>query len=1127
MGPMWERVQAAQQQTAATSDDGGRWSSLGGSGRQDDGMFSEFGRGLGFLVNNPVTQTAIRPLTVLDVPRRHVAFTGEQIGRIVSGNEMLDWDEWKERVSDPTYGMGRVIPDTGIGALDRTTGFLGDVLTDPLSYFTFGAGRLGGAAGRASAAARLGGMRNPDGSARFSEDVIDRIGRLGVNAATPAEREALGIGQAGLRWGGMRIPGTQGFAEDVGTKLAQARAAAMGGRFGDQVRRFRTPSGSRQNPVDLRDAYQRLFTGRGPQTAREAAAQVAYANNHRLGVGDVRARFGHRTNELMRRTPRGQRQMVTREIESGASSQLADAHREVFREMRDIHERAARNAGLEPQIGDLGPNYVPHYWTREGRQWLFESDDPLAAEARRVFRIDDTAGSGRAAQRQITPGTYTIGDQTFTLRTGTIDEINDVLTNLNPRINRFLEDDISEILLRYRADIEQDVGRLTGVGHLLEQYPEVARRARDVMVRDEAATARATRGAADELADSLEREVAQTGRQATRQRGQALARIEQTRRHIHQQIGINEQQRMPWDLREAVDRSLRALDRIATMRKNPEQAAEAQRLARELIDAVEEAGLTRYQIGPGQHRIVGDASVLGSETINLQLATLRTEADGTLWYWVDPQRQTVSATFRSEEAARHAVADIQRRAPRFSRARTEQARELTNRAAPGNADLDHAVDSLLVSIRQLEEVERLGWTEAAQRSMLRAARQGDIDEIVIDMLDTGWARIGNNLIDQGPEGVVFSQQLARMHTNIAQELKNGGLWRLYDEYTAFFKAFATATPGFHMRNFLSAAFMNMSDGVGVGKMLDALRLFRQFRRNPDEFMNNADKRTRQAFEATFASGAGGRFSPAALDQDLFQPGGIGKVANNPWTRLSNRAGEWVEGPIRLATALDTLRTGGSAADALDRITRLHFDYSQLSNADRWMRRFVPFWTFTSRNLPLQIQQMWMKPRAFAAYNSFVRNMRDEDGYDGMEPLWWRERQAWRPGGATAPWSDNPLYLMPDLQHIGLQEDLEKASNLPRALADVTPLLRVPLETVVADQQFFTGRPFREDENRLRYAISQSIPFIPQAERLFADRSDYAQDRRWQSFLNWLGLPVRELTPGQLAAEQRRQQFDRG
>ncbi|HWL41965.1 MAG TPA: hypothetical protein VNQ73_03400 [Ilumatobacter sp.] len=417
---------------------------------------------------------------------------------------------------------------------------------------------------------------------------------------------------------------------------------------------------------------------------------------------------------------------------------------------------------------------------------------------------------------------------------------------------------------------------------------------------------------------------------------------------------------------------------------------------------------------------------------------------------------------------------------------------------------------LAAAAQKMAEADHGQQVVNALRQVVRDGRtQSEVDLIFKHELRDGWRQIGDQFgLDYAVRAEV-EQALRRVET----EVNNGGLWRLLDSYTQFFKTYATLSPGFHVRNAMGATFMNLTEGVKVREMTEALALWKRYTANPEQFMATADDRVRTALQATFGSGAGGSVSAEELvgGSDV-----LGRLTSNRVSKLGRTAGEWVEGPARLSLALNSVDSGMSLDEAIARLTRVHFDYSELSNFDRHMKRIIPFWTFMSRNLPLQLQQILTKPRVYQQYASLVRNMREDD--DGaFVPLWWRERGAFR-----LPFGDD-LYAMPDLQHVNLGEDLAKLdpSNPLRLFSDVNPLLRVPAE-LAFDRKAFTDSPIREDENRWLYALLNMVPTAAQGARL-SGTGQY-DDKQLQNLLNYLGVPVRQLTPAVESGERRRREW---
>ena len=311
------------------------------------------------------------------------------------------------------------------------------------------------------------------------------------------------------------------------------------------------------------------------------------------------------------------------------------------------------------------------------------------------------------------------------------------------------------------------------------------------------------------------------------------------------------------------------------------------------------------------------------------------------------------------------------------------------------------------------------------------------------------------------------------------------LSRGYNKYYRWFKSTAILTPGFTVRNSITAAFNNVVAGVDPKSMADGIKFARALRERGGIWGTQARKdiRTRggastvmkrlglnpqeaeiydNAFKSVLASGGG-----QAIDDVVPRVGQSTRVFDNKFRQfLSDRGygfrpfrGELsdaarmmngsVEMAARMGMALDGARKGYSVLENAARISRYHFDYTDLSRMDEMTRRVIPFWLFMSRNVPLQLTNMVARPGAYNAWN----NLR-ESTEQFEDPLMadWRRRQ----GGITLP---GGVVLDFDLPFQNVQGQLE-AFTPTALLGQTTPILRAPIE-VTAEK---------------RYAFGTSIPY---------------------------------------------------
>jgi hypothetical protein len=415
------------------------------------------------------------------------------------------------------------------------------------------------------------------------------------------------------------------------------------------------------------------------------------------------------------------------------------------------------------------------------------------------------------------------------------------------------------------------------------------------------------------------------------------------------------------------------------------------------------------------------------------------------------------------------------------------------------------------------------------------------------VLDEGWVKLTGS-------GSLSNFKNLQMKPEVAEILN--GMNRLRDPafvremrrwtgpYTKFFKAWALATPGYHVRNSITNAFMLVAAGGRPAYLYEGMMeynaLYNAFKRGEsvDRYIANlAPERAqvvRNAYDAMLGSGVG------QSEEIAFDTAGL--LTNNPWTRLNKRAGTWVEQHSRFMLAYDSVRQGLDVNAATARTRKFLFDYEDISKLDATMRSIIPFWMWTSRNFPLTIQNIYMNPRPYQWYGSLRRNLEDEEQTKSL-PQYLLEAGAFAlPGGN--------MIATPDLGFNRLQADVSQFTDPLRFASNVNPVLRVPVETMLANKTFFRNRPFSEApveaanpvagalsalgqpfglggtdpagnrvvNEKLYYALRNLVPVAAQFERFVPSTTEYQQRGTTNPLLGYVGAPVREFTPEMRNAE---------
>lgn len=383
------------------------------------------------------------------------------------------------------------------------------------------------------------------------------------------------------------------------------------------------------------------------------------------------------------------------------------------------------------------------------------------------------------------------------------------------------------------------------------------------------------------------------------------------------------------------------------------------------------------------------------------------------------------------------------------------------------------------------------------------------------------------------------------------------LWRrTIQRYNQIFKIYATMTPGFVVRNAMSATFMNKVAGVDNAAIMDGIKAAVAYKRfGPTRWLDElgiTEPAERAMYETALRSV---QTTGRGIQSDFINPtmrGGVAeRIANNKATRFLGDANEFTENAVRLPMALDSLRKGHSYDEAVMRITRFHFDYTDLSSFDEAAKYLIPFWVWTSRNLPLQLTEQILRPRYYAAYNNIKE--RNPASADILMPQWIQEIGPIGLGGNKV--------LTPDMPMNRLSSTLAQFATPNRLIGQMSPIFKVPIETIVADKQLAMDIPFTdkyeeakgmdklvagagallgfdglgrrnaegvlEVNPKVTYSIGNALPTIAALQRItggqLGGKPTY-QERQVSNIANFLGIPYREIGPRQQRGEAINRQF---
>lgn len=344
-----------------------------------------------------------------------------------------------------------------------------------------------------------------------------------------------------------------------------------------------------------------------------------------------------------------------------------------------------------------------------------------------------------------------------------------------------------------------------------------------------------------------------------------------------------------------------------------------------------------------------------------------------------------------------------------------------------------------------------------------------------------------------------------------REPQNAGFFlNLYDQTLSRWKGYSLLSPGFHSRNFMGAVFNNWLDSVTIKSYITYNKAMHKVKKaglkeyGYKHAIANADisDDLKQIFtemyenETFMVRGARNENVRDVYDADVFSKErhryGVARRVVKSGTKRSkvmqyidpfdmdNLPLQWnhalaggVEREVRAVQYLDNRLRGLSATQSAEKVRKFHFDYSELSQFEmKVMRRVFPFYTWTRKNFPLQIEMIARKPGRYTAYMHAHRNIQLGLEEEEVVPAYYAQMMGIQtpavvgPGGLR-PQEGDPTAAAgePGLSRIYLTadtpfRDISKAFDVEGILGMTSPVIKIPLE-VAAGKQFFSGIPFQD------------------------------------------------------------------
>src|SRR5690606_8936785 len=244
----------------------------------------------------------------------------------------------------------------------------------------------------------------------------------------------------------------------------------------------------------------------------------------------------------------------------------------------------------------------------------------------------------------------------------------------------------------------------------------------------------------------------------------------------------------------------------------------------------------------------------------------------------------------------------------------------------------------------------------------------------------------------------------------------------FDFVQNLWRGYAVASPGFLNRNLLGGVFNNFLANVDPEAYKQYSRLSSAANRGLHPLKNRTSQKWAEAYDAAVNSGilTGGQ-SAGEVAARMGQGYSANPFSTNfAPVRAVRKGGEMGENFLRGSLFMDVyVKTGGDVDAAIAAVHKYHFDYDDLSAVERSvMRRLVPFYTWTRKNLPLQIEMMARNPKAYNRFTQAKNNIEFLSAEEESVPGYFEENF-----GIRLPWTrqGGNVYWLPDLPFVNASE----------------------------------------------------------------------------------------------------------
>ncbi|MEA3272531.1 MAG: hypothetical protein U9P90_02580 [Patescibacteria group bacterium] len=226
------------------------------------------------------------------------------------------------------------------------------------------------------------------------------------------------------------------------------------------------------------------------------------------------------------------------------------------------------------------------------------------------------------------------------------------------------------------------------------------------------------------------------------------------------------------------------------------------------------------------------------------------------------------------------------------------------------------------------------------------------------------------------KGLKFADDQAKVIDNFYQGIKPEELKvivKTFDNVQNWWKGQALVAPSYHLRNTVGNIWNNYLANVNPYAYAQAMRM----QKNPAKFSGIIDEMKKLGVINE------GWYAKDISEEVLQKVSKVGnwKIGMNPVKQqnylfqLNKWSGSLVENNARMAHYLSKKAGGMSAEKAAESVKKYLFDYGNLTSTEKNIfKRAIPFYTWTRKNLPLQLEGLITQPAKYALPHKIIQQI---------------------------------------------------------------------------------------------------------------------------------------------------------